>query len=80
MWGVVVCDPRTSRPWPALDRSDTKKKVMYQHDLRKSGCGLYKFSYSQMSNCKTTKTCPDLELKPLPNLEVKKLPLRKRSY
>jgi hypothetical protein len=35
-----------------------------------------------MFTCKTTKTCPGLDLKPVSKLEVKKkkLPLRKRSY
>jgi len=41
------------------------RKENVQYDLRESGCGPRKFFYSQMSACKTTKTCPDLDLKPV---------------
>jgi len=41
------------------------RKEKVQYDLRESGRGPHKFSHSQMSTCKTTKTCPDLELNPV---------------
>ena len=75
IWGVVVCDPRTSRPRPTFGRSATEKKIRYY--LRESGCGSCKFSYSQMSTCKTTKTCTDLDLKSVSKLEIKKSPAEK---